>query len=42
MSLTHCPLCMLLAVVSAARGLSYGLLVWQLLAGRSRPSLAAA
>jgi hypothetical protein len=34
MSLTHCPLCMALAAVSAARGLSYGLLLWQLLAGR--------
>ncbi|MGB5136328.1 MAG: hypothetical protein WBN89_14250 [Prochlorococcaceae cyanobacterium] len=32
MSLTHCPLCIALAVVSAVRGLSHALLVWQLLA----------
>jgi len=36
MSLTHCPLCIALAVVSAARGLSLAVLLWQLCAaGRS-------
>ncbi|MBD2549020.1 hypothetical protein H6G65_05385 [Microcystis elabens FACHB-917] len=30
MSLFHCPLCIALAVVSAARGLSLAALLWQL------------
>jgi len=30
MSLSHCPLCMALAVVSTARGLSLALQLWQL------------
>jgi hypothetical protein len=42
MSLTHCPLCLALAVVSAARGLSHGLLLWQLLGGERRVALSAA
>lgn len=36
MSLTHCPLCLALAVVSTARGLSLAVLLWQLRADRRR------
>ncbi|MCP9928152.1 hypothetical protein [Cyanobium sp. CH-040] len=32
MSITHCPLCVALAVLSAVRGLSHAVLLWQLLA----------
>jgi len=32
MSLSHCPLCVALAVVSTVRGLSLALLAWQLIA----------
>jgi hypothetical protein len=36
MSLTHCPLCIALAVLSAVRGLSHAVLLWQSLpAGRT-------
>ncbi|MCU0528391.1 MAG: hypothetical protein MUD04_02630 [Cyanobium sp. Prado107] len=43
MSLTHCPLCIALAVLSAIRGLGHALLVWQLLAAAqgSSPELQA-
>jgi hypothetical protein len=30
MALTHCPLCIGLAVLSVIRGLSHGLLLWRL------------
>jgi hypothetical protein len=30
MSLTHCPLCVALAVLSLGRGLAHATLVWQL------------
>jgi hypothetical protein len=40
MSLTHCPLCLALAVVSTARGLSLAVLLWQLLAAGRRPGAA--
>jgi hypothetical protein len=33
MSLTHCPLCLALAVLSSARGLLHALQFWQLLGG---------
>jgi hypothetical protein len=32
MSLSHCPLCMALAVLSTVRGLSLALLFWRLVA----------
>ncbi|MEO1003878.1 MAG: hypothetical protein AAFX65_12300 [Cyanobacteria bacterium J06638_7] len=34
MSLTHCPLCVAMAVLSAARGFSHALLIWRLLRRR--------
>jgi hypothetical protein len=40
MSITHCPLCVVLAVVSTARGLLHALQLWQLLEAlpRATPS----
>jgi hypothetical protein len=37
MSLSHCPLCVALAVLSTVRGLSLALLAWQLIAPQRRP-----
>jgi hypothetical protein len=42
MSLSHCPLCVALAVISSVRGLSLALLAWQLIAPQRRPEAAAA
>jgi len=44
MTLSHCPLCMALAVLSTVRGLSLAVLVWRLIvpAPRRRPVLMAA
>jgi hypothetical protein len=36
MGLSHCPLCMGLAVLSAVRFLAHGVLLWQLRTDRSR------
>ncbi len=44
MTLSHCPLCMALAVLSTVRGLSLAVLVWRLIvpARRRSPVLLAA
>jgi hypothetical protein len=42
MSLSHCPLCVALAVLSTVRGLSLALLAWQLIAPQRRPDAALA
>jgi hypothetical protein len=42
MSLSHCPLCVALAVLSTMRGLSLALLAWQLIAPLRRPDAALA
>ncbi|MFY8149571.1 MAG: hypothetical protein ACOVNL_10205 [Prochlorococcaceae cyanobacterium] len=35
MSITHCPLCVGLAVLSAVRFMAHGVLLWQLRRGES-------
>ncbi len=41
MSLSHCPLCVALALVSSVRGLSLALLVWGMIGPRRRPEAGA-